>query len=553
MSDSSDGKWTRRRFLEAIGMAGGAAAVYETMTALGLLNVPEAFARAPLPPDSGKGKSVVILGAGVAGLTAAYELKNAGYTVTILEAQNRIGGRNHTVRRGDVLEEITGARQVCHFDEGLYLNAGPGRLPYHHTAVLEYCRILNVPLEVYVMMTRANLFQSPAGFGGAAMVNRRIANDTRGYISELLAKAINKGSLDDRLTPADKEAMLSLLEVFGDIEKKKAYIYEGSSRSGYDVEPGIVPCPEVVPKLSLDSLLSSNFWNHRFYQSEEYEWQPTLFEPVGGMDGIVKGFERHVGDLVRKERVVARVDAYDDRVEVEHRGPGGAEVTKADWCISTIPLPILAKIGNNFRDDYKKAVESVKFADTCKVGWQANRRFWERDEQIYGGISYINHNITQMWYPSHDYFKEKGVLTGAYNYDKNAEAMGNMQLPERLDLAMQGAQRLHPRFAEFVPKELGLSIAWQKVPHQLGGWADDLDCKGSVYQRLVRPERRFWVAGDQVSMISGWQEGAIRSALYVLERIHQPALLDQGTLAPKLKAVPRREAPSTRRRTRGLP
>src|ERR1041385_8047287 len=77
MSDSSDGKWTRRRFLEAIGMAGGAAAVYETMTALGLINVPEVFARQPLPPNSGTGKSVVILGAGIAGLTAAYELKNA--------------------------------------------------------------------------------------------------------------------------------------------------------------------------------------------------------------------------------------------------------------------------------------------------------------------------------------------------------------------------------------------------------------------------------------------------------------------------------------------
>ena len=554
MSDSSDGKWTRRRFLEAVGLAGGAAAVYETMTALGLINVPDAFARQPLPPNSGTGKSVVILGAGIAGLTAAYELKNAGYTVTVLEAQNRIGGRNHTVRRGDVLEETTGTRQVCRFDDGLYLNAGPGRLPYHHTAVLEYCRILNVPLEVYVMMTRANLFQSPHGFGGQPMVNRRIANDTRGYISELLAKSINKGALNDSLTPHEKEALLDLLTVFGDVEKDKNYVYEGSSRSGYEIEPGIVPCPEVIGKLSLRDLLDANFWKFRFYQSEEYEWQPTLFEPVGGMDGIVKGFERHVGDLVRKERVVTRVDTYDDRVEVAHRGPGGTELTKADWCISTIPLPILAKISNNFADDYRAAVGNVKFAVTCKVGWQANRRFWERDEQIYGGISYIDQNITQMWYPSHGYFSEKGVLTGAYNYDGDATTMGDFGLPERLDLAMEGAKRLHPRFAEFVPKELGLSIAWQNVPHQLGGWADDIDCTSTTYRRLLRPDRRFWVSGDQVSQISGWQEGAIRSALYVLERIHQPALLEQGERAPRtLKATRRRAAPSTRRRTRGLP
>jgi monoamine oxidase len=553
MSDTSDGKWTRRRFLEAVGMAGGAAAVYETMTALGLINVPDAFARQPLPPHSGDGKSVVILGAGIAGLTAAYELKNAGYSVTVLEAQPRIGGRNHTVRRGDVLEEITGTRQVCRFDEGLYLNAGPGRLPYHHTAVLEYCRILGVPLEVYVMMTRANLFQNPSGFGGQPMQNRRIANDTRGWISDLLAKAINKGSLDRELTGIDKQALLDLLTVFGDVEKKNGYVYEGSSRSGYEIEPGIEPCPVVLPPLSLGDLLSADFWKHRFYQSEEYEWQPTLFEPVGGMDGIVKGFERYVGDLVRKERVVTMVRTYDDRVEVAHSGPGGAEMTKADWCISTIPLPILAKIDNNFADDYRKAVGNVKFADTCKVGWQANRRFWERDEQIYGGISYINHNITQMWYPSQGYFGEKGVLTGAYNYDLNAAEMGKRGLPERLDLAMEGAKRLHPRFAEFVPKELGLSVAWQNVPHQLGGWADDIDCTSTTYKRLIRPDRRFWVSGDQVSQISGWQEGAIRSALWVIERIHQPALVERMAPMAKAAAARRRAAPSTRRRTRGLP
>ncbi len=553
MSDESDGKWTRRRFLEAIGKAGGAAAVYEAMTALGLIGVPDAFARVPLPPNSGSGKSVVILGAGIAGLTAAYELKNANYTVTVLEAQPRVGGRNHTVRRGDVLEEITGTKQLCRFDEGLYLNAGPGRLPYHHTAVLEYCRILPVPVEVYVMMTRANLFQSPTGFAGQPTPNRRIANDTRGWISDLLAKAINKGALDDQLRPADKEALLDLLTVFGDVDAEQGYAYEGSSRSGYEIEPQIEPCAVIEPKLSLHDLLSANFWNHRFYQSEEYEWQPTLFEPVGGMDGLVKGFEGYVGKLVHRERVVTAVRTYDDRVEVEHRGPDGAtEMTKADWCISTIPLPILSKIDNNFDDDYRIAVGCVKFAATCKVGWQSNRRFWERDEQIYGGISYINHNITQMWYPSHGYLGEKGVLTGAYNYDCNAKAMGDLGLSERLDLALEGAKRLHPRFAEFVPKELGLSIAWQNVPHQLGGWADDIDCNSPLYKRLLRPDRRFWVAGDQVSQVSGWQEGAVRSAWYVIERINQPALLERPPVAPKL-AAPRRAAPGTRRRTRGLP
>ncbi len=79
MPDKSSG-WTRRNFLELVGKAGGAAAVYETMTALGLINLPEAWAGPPaLPPGSGAGKSVLILGAGIGGLTLAYELSKAGY------------------------------------------------------------------------------------------------------------------------------------------------------------------------------------------------------------------------------------------------------------------------------------------------------------------------------------------------------------------------------------------------------------------------------------------------------------------------------------------
>src|SRR5260221_8152312 len=104
---------TRRRFLEQVGLAGGSAAMYETMTALGLINLPEAWAGPPnLPQGSGTGKQVVILGAGIAGLTAAYELTRANYNCQIIELTERAGGRNHTARRGTVLKEINDKGQT---------------------------------------------------------------------------------------------------------------------------------------------------------------------------------------------------------------------------------------------------------------------------------------------------------------------------------------------------------------------------------------------------------------------------------------------------------
>jgi monoamine oxidase len=533
--EEQGGKWTRRKFLHMVGLAGGSVAVYESMVALGMLRTPLAYAGPPkLPDGSGAGKSVLILGAGVGGLTAAYELQKVGYDVWILEATARTGGRSHTVRQGDTIEQIGRPDQVCQFDDpSLYLNAGPGRIPYHHQAVLSYCRELNVELQVYVMETRANLFQTPAqkAFDGQPVKNRRVANDTRGYISELLAKAVNKNALDKELDGVDRAKLLDLLSVFGDVDAAQGYKYEGSSRSGYDVEPGVVEPGDIVKPLDFKRLVSSEFWRHRFYQPEDYEWQTTLFQPVGGMDKFAHALADQVKDRIIKNAEVLQVYNGDDGVRVVYRDrvTGAQSEKRADYCISNIPLPLARKViaKDTFSDDYKKAAGTVTFANTCKVGWQANERFWEsKENQIFGGISWIDHPMTQMWYPSNDYFSRKGVLTGTYNYDsktkKTAEQFGKLSFEDRLRLAREGAERLHPDFAKHVPMELGLSIAWQMVPFQEGGWSDwdwTKPEQQAAYDRLLEPDKRFQVVGDQVSYLPGWQEGAVLSAHHVIEKI----------------------------------
>ena len=92
---------TRREFLRRVAGAGGYRATYLTMQALGLM-APAMAEPVKLERGSGHGTKVVILGAGVAGLSAAYELTRAGYDCTVLEARERVGGRNFTVRRGSV-------------------------------------------------------------------------------------------------------------------------------------------------------------------------------------------------------------------------------------------------------------------------------------------------------------------------------------------------------------------------------------------------------------------------------------------------------------------
>src|SRR2546430_11034422 len=187
---------TRRDFLRRVAQVGGYRATYLTMQAMGLLGA--AAVAEPLALETGArhGTKVVVLGAGVAGLSAAYELGKAGYDCTVLEARDRVGGRNWTIRRGTSIEMTDGSRQVCDFDQDLYWNAGAARLPSHHQAVLGYCRDFGVALEVEVNTSRGALLHNPAANDGKPIELRQIVNDVRGEISELLGKAISRGALD---------------------------------------------------------------------------------------------------------------------------------------------------------------------------------------------------------------------------------------------------------------------------------------------------------------------------------------------------------------------
>src|SRR6201994_997546 len=114
---------SRRDLLALIGTVAGSAAMYQAMASLGF--AAESTYRGPVKLDGDpKGASVLVLGAGLAGMTTALELRNAGYKVKILEFNNRAGGRNWTLRGGDSFTELGGHSQTCEFDEGLYINPG---------------------------------------------------------------------------------------------------------------------------------------------------------------------------------------------------------------------------------------------------------------------------------------------------------------------------------------------------------------------------------------------------------------------------------------------
>ncbi|MGW8378950.1 FAD-dependent oxidoreductase [Streptomyces sp. ODS28] len=480
------------------------------------------------------GQRVAILGAGLSGLAAALELRDAGYDVRILEALPRPGGRSLTVRGGDEVTEVWDdgrpRTQRCRLEEGIYLNLGPGRIPHHHRRVLHLCRRLGVALEPYILENSATCYHTPRAFDGRSVAQRRITHDTRGRIAELAAERVREGGRhSDGLDRGQRREMLDLLRAFGDLDEVTSR-YEGSTRAGLSKPLSVHQMHEPAAPLSLGELVEGQHWHNRFYWPLGYDRQGPLFQPVGGMDMIIKRLVGALGDgVISYSAPVTGVRLLDGAVHLAWSEDGRPRSGRFDHCLSSIPLPRLAALElEGFSRPYVEAVRHCRYAPACKLGWQANSRFWEADTyDIYGGISWLDHEIMQIWYPSHGYFSDKGALIGAYNYGKRAARFGDRSHAERLRCAREAGARIHPEFHDrrVMPEERGMSVAWHKVPHQAGGWAEwraeDEEDK-QAYGALLYPEGRFHAIGCQLSPLPSWQEGALMSVEWVVEVLTHP-------------------------------
>lgn len=518
---------TRRRFLERLGRIAGAPVAYRAMGALGLLAGCAEVQHKPVNSGVGRGRRVLVLGAGVAGLASALELRKAGYQVKILEATGRAGGRVRTVRAGDRLVEH-GSEQVCGFDaeDDLYLNAGAARILFDHHRMLDYCRDLGVALEVVPIDNRATVFHSART--GRAHSARELFTSTRGQIAELLAKAVRQDALDAELSGVDKEAFLDLLAQFGDLSEDGSY--RGSKRAGFaDCINSALDDPAKLkrsPVVGLDELLGEPvFHNYKATFTHGLNGMPTMFQPVGGMDRIISAFVEHVGDLIQYRSEVTSIEKKGAAVRVAYRRDGeDTEHTEvADFAICTIPAPVLRRIESNFRPGVKDEIEHMPYNTAVKIGFQARRRFWEEDQRIYGGISWTSEPLTQVWYPATGYHRKKGVIKAAYTWDaKHSELFATQAPAERLQTAGEQLDHVHPGCKKEL--ENGVSVAWGKVPFQEGSWSER-----EHHAELGRGDAPVYFAGDHVSYLRGYQEGAVAAAWVAVEQIVQQTAATQPT------------------------
>ncbi len=518
---------SRREFLNLLAAAGGAGAVVKAGAALGLM--PADAAAAPLERVAGNGRSALILGGGISGLAVAYQLGKAGWDCAVLEASRRCGGRIFTVRRGTLIDEI-GNRQYCEFDDEphLYFNAGAARIPNTHRTVLDYCRELGVELEIFINENKTCWVQDDAMLGGAPVRNIEYTTHMRGFMAELMAKAMHETDMDEPFTEREAETLLGMIRAFGDLDED--HVYRGSSNAGYASDSFLAQGAQ-KDIIAFRDLLRTPL-GMALLRANEGETGPVLLQPRGGMDRIVEGFLRQVGDRVSYRAMVVSIQVRDDGVEVAFDQDGERRTIRADYCFNCIPSHLVTGLDHNFPADYARALKYILRGEAYKAAFQARERFWERQD-IYGGITWMNNPSQQIWYPTAGIHQSKGVLLAAYDYGGGSYHT-RMTQEQRIEAHLADGEKVHPGYRGLVEKPV--TVGWRRMNHMLGcsarwrrsfgrGWTREEE---EPYRLLQAPlNGRHYMIGDQISMRSAWMESALRSAHWAM-----------NDLAGRLRAAP---------------
>ena len=500
---------TRRDFLSRVGQAGGYGATFAMMQSLGIMPMKGEQAEAiQAEPGVGKGIPVAVLGAGIGGLVSAYELRKLGYEVTLLEARERPGGRNWTGRKGTVVEFVDGTRQPITWEDGNYQNLGPARLPSTHWTMLGYCRELGVQLEVEVNSSRSALLQNDNANGGRTITQRKAEHDTRGHISELLSKCIAQGALNDDLTAEDRERMKSFLHTYGPLNDQGKYV--GSDRAGYKVPPGAgLQAGEIDTPEDMHLLLDENFWDGLLY-GEEWDWQATMMQAVGGMDHIPYAFAKSLGSILHYSSPVTEIRRTASGVKIGYKQNGVERALDASYCIVALPFSMLQKIPNDFSAPFKRVIDGSTQASAFKMPWES-RRFWEQEYNIYGGLSFASQGLSPIWYPSANLMKPTGIVVAGYMEQESfVPGFAEASMEQKFAMSRAAVEKMHPGHGHELTKPI--FMGWKYVPWSEGPWIDNYGGGSDGYKVVIEPDGPFYFAGDTLSNLVGWQEGAALSA-----------------------------------------
>jgi monoamine oxidase len=205
-----------------------------------------------------------------------------------------------------------------------------------------------------------------------------------------------------------------------------------------------------------------------------------------------------------------------------------------------MPLTIARTLNADFSAPIRAILDTVEYDSAYKIAWEAPR-FWEKETNIFGGISYLQQAVDLVWYPSARFFSPTGVVIGGYSIElgpaagslpallgktdlsertatKNGYAFGHLPtMQAKIDASRRSIELLHPGHGKDLVNPV--YVSWGHIPHNLGSWISLAWNDEKALETLQTPDRRVYFAGDHTSHLVGWQEGAALSAYRVINQL----------------------------------
>ncbi len=448
------------------------------------------------------GKRVIIIGAGMAGLAAAYELARAGHDPVILEAQNRVGGRVYTLRK---------------FAPGLYAEAGAMRIPRVHDLTLGY-------IEHFGLEMRPFLMGNPKGLvhvGGRRMTAEQadMTPDELGFVVAEHERGRSAFALWEEATK-DLKALLDADPVAGWEHIVREYdgytLREFLEHKGFS--EGAIEMYGVMNfvEAGINNAVTEEF---REDFGKAYE---DMQEIVGGTDGLPNAFYAELSDRIRFGAEVHEIHQDTDSVTVHFKTEAGRYSATGDYAIVTLPFSVLRQVEvlTPFSREKQRAIRQLNYSASTKVLFQVRERIWETDDGIYGGATVTDLPIRRMNYPTPDPTTSRGMLLASYTWDQDAARWGAMDEETRLEEALDDVAKIHPRIRDVY--EVGASHAWYDDRFANGAFAlFEAGQQTQLQADIVKPEGRIHFAGEHCSLYHAWIQGGLESGLNAARAIHE--------------------------------
>jgi monoamine oxidase len=432
--------------------------------------------------------SVIIIGAGMAGLAAAYELQKAGWQPIVLEARSRAGGRVYSVRE---------------FSNGLVAEGGAEFIDESHS------RMLSLAREFDLALGRVGSWQGQSGDWGAFEGKAGPLEDASIWGADLNAEyhkvwvALSElgKQVSDPFNPqrAANAKELDAKNAADWIAAQNVHplgreLFSNHIRSEYTCEPD-------------DFSLLDLARNAAMYYSDPEAWGAT-YRVIGGNDLIAQAMAARLPDL-RLNAVVVSLKALAEEVVVKYKQVDSFHTVRAPHAILAIPLTTARMIdfGGTLPAAHQTMVNELSYGAVTKVLIEYRKRFWH--DHGWNGRLNTDLPIVLTWEATSHLEGERGIIT-AYTGGGPGARLSELSDDKRIKTAVAVVERIFPGSSELI--ETTRTIAWVNEPFTRCSYMAYAPNQVTAHwQTLFSPAGRLYFAGEHATALQGFMEGAVES------------------------------------------